>query len=178
MKDLHYRPNAENKLPATIISLACALALSFLALASSGIGYSSVFHALVLLFGALAIFYAYRYYLSFRTYHLKGMDGRTVLTVTDTQGRRISTAFYLYLDEVTKAQFLSRAESKKLPRQEKTFIFSNTLRAQKLLCIDADTELGCIRLILGADETFAAAFAEALALTRAQKGQKDAETDE
>ena len=137
MKDLHYRPNAENKLPATIISLACALALSFLALASSGIGYSSVFHALVLLFGALAIFYAYRYYLSFRTYHLKGMDGRTVLTVTDTQGRRLSTVFYLYLDEVKELSFLSRREQRqkkksKTPKCDKKFVFSNTLRPEQI----------------------------------------------
>ncbi len=175
MRDLHYRNEAENKLPAAIISVACALALCALVLASSGIGYSSVFHALVLLFGAIAIFFAYRYYLSYRTCHLTLLSGRRVLTVTDTQGRRISTAFYLYLDEVTDVRYLARTERKKLPKREKTFLYSNTFRPKKFLSIDADTELGAIRVLLAADETFAQAFSEAVSLARAQKRDEEEE---
>ena len=160
MKDLHYRPAAENKLAAVLISGGCAFALCFLLLASSGIGYSSVFHALVLLCGALAIFFAYRYYLSFRTYHLTYLSGRHVLTVTDTQGKRIVTAFYLYLDEVENASLLSRAELKQKKHMDKTFIFSNTLRPAQFLSIDAKTELGTIRILLSSDTCFADAFAK------------------
>ena len=178
MKDLHYRPACENKLPAAIVTIMCALALFCLVLAASGIGYTAVFHALVLLFGSVAIFFAYRYYLSYRTYHLTKMAGRRVLTVTDTQGKRITTVFYLYLDEVENAELIARTERKKLEKKEKTFVFSNTLRAQRLLCINAETELGKIRLLLGANESFALAFGEALTLARTeseQKGHEEAE---
>ena len=162
MKELHYRAQSENKLPAALVTLFLALALFFLALASSGIGYSSVFHALVLLFGALAIFYTFRYYLSFRTYHLTQIGGRQALTVTDTQGRRVTTVFYLYLDEVTDFTLVDRCARKKMPKREKTFIFSNTLRAKRLLVLDADGELGRIRAILGTDAEFESTFFEAL----------------
>ena len=175
MKDLHYRHEAENKLPAAIISIACALALFALTLAATGFGFASVFHALALLFGSVAIFYAYRYYLSYRTYHLTHMSDRLALTVTDTQGRRISTAFYLYLDEVDNAAFLSRAEKKRLPKKAKHFVYSNTLRAQKFLCIDAETELGAVRVMLAADEIFARAFFDALARARTQKRDEEEE---
>ena len=160
MKDLHYRQEPQNKLPAYLISIGCALALSFLTLASSGIGYSAVFHALVLICGAFAIFFAYRYYLSYRTYHLTYMGGRHVLTVTDTQGKRIVTVFYLYLDEVENAALLSRAELKQQKRMDKTFIFSNTLRPTQFLSIDAKTELGDIRVLLSSDACFADALAK------------------
>lgn len=180
MKDLHYRAQNENKLPAALVTLFCALALFCLLLASSGLGLSAVFHAFVLLFGALAIFFAFRYYLSYRTYHLTYMAGRQVLTVTDTQGRRITTVFYLYLDEVTDVTLLTRAERRRLPKKDKTFIFSNTLRAKRLLALDAKSELGDIRLILGTDgqfeATFFAAFRERVALARAQE-KTDAEEE-
>ena len=173
MKDLHYRPQSENKLPAALVTLFLALALFCLFLASSGLGLSAVFHALVLLFGALAIFFAFRYYLSYRTYHLTQMGGRQALTVTDTQGRRITTVFYLYLDEVTDVALIPRTERKKLPRRAKTFIFSNTLRAKRLLSVDGEGELGELRLILGTDaqieSTFFAALCERLTFARAGK---------
>ena len=38
MKDMHYQPKNENKRPAALISIFCALACIFLTLASSGIG--------------------------------------------------------------------------------------------------------------------------------------------
>lgn len=176
MKDLHYRHASENKLPAALISGACAFALVFFVLAQSGLGYSAVFHALVLLFGAIAIFFAFRYYLSFRTYHLTYMNSRHVLTVTDTQGRRLSTVFYLYLDEVKELSFLSRREQRqkkksKTPKCDKKFVFSNTLRPERRICIEADTELGKTLLVLGSDAVFYRALCERVELAREQSAQ-------
>ena len=181
MTDLHYRAQNENKLPAAILTIFASCALLALVLSSAGLGYPSIFQSASLLFGAIAIFFGFRYYLSYRTYHLTQMNGRQVLTVTDTQGKRISTVFYLYLDEVEEFRAITRKERKCLPKIDKTFVFTNTLRAKKMLAIDADTELGKIRLLLGTDapfeSTFARAFSERLASARADAQRESLEEE-
>ena len=177
--DLHYKPEAENRLGFTLSMIFLSLAVVFFFLSGTTLLYAAVWHSLVLIAAAAGIYFLFRYHLSYRTYHLQYMNGRAVLIVTDTQGRRISTACHLYLDEITHCDYTGTGGKPKVRGQMtrvKRFFYSNTLSPARVITLDAVTEIGCVRLILASNEVFYRILAERIELAKAQKERVGSET--
>ncbi len=158
MTELHYRHTSENCLPAIVILVAFILA--FFSFVMSGIGflYSAIWQSLVMICGAVGIYFGFRYYLSYRTYTLTSLNSRAVLIVTDTQGRRISTVCHIYLDEVEELYLEERGrslpDSIKKKKPEKHFSFTNSMRPQYRIRLYAHTDMGYIMVLLGSNQVF------------------------
>lgn len=164
MPDLTYRPERDNQVAIMVVSTTLFVAIISLFPGMAGWNYQAVWQSAVLIFSSVAIFFSVRYFLSYRTYSLTYLNGRHVLIVTDTQGRRISTACHVYLDDISHMVFYRRGEEKPPLSDEfqksspKKFIFQNVLRPSTMAFVYLIDESGAKVIRLQSDAIFFSAL--------------------
>ncbi len=171
MTDLYYEPPRRKRAAYTLVLVFFLAGCIALVLSAQGIGPSAIWQATVLATSAAAVFVAVRYLLTSRAYRLTYLGGRRVLLVEEKQGKRISCAFYLYLDR-TEHLFFEQKDEKGLllshtPPEgfsvEKRFRYGNGIGKGERAVIYATHDLGRVRVHLDASRDFYLALEQSIA---------------
>lgn len=171
MTDLYFEPPKRKRAAYTLVLAFFLAGCVALVLSAQHVGPAAVWQAIVLATSAAAVFLAVRYLLTSRAYRLTYLNGRRVLLVEEKQGKRISCAFYLYLDRTEHLFFEQKdAEGKLIPHTppqgfavEKRFRYGNAIGKNERAVIYASHDLGRVRVHLDASHNFYLALEQSVA---------------
>lgn len=186
MTDLYYEPPKRKRVAYTLVLICFFAGCIALLLSAQGIGPAALWQAIVLATSAAAVFVCVRYLLTSRSYRLTYLSGRRVLLVEETQGKRISCAFYLYLDRVEHLFYEQKDDSGRLllhtPPKEFAFVkhfrYGNGIGEGDRAVIYASHDLGCVRVHLDCSRDFFLSLEQSVAQAKIDVATRGAYGDE
>jgi hypothetical protein len=172
--DFTYRPLADRR-PATSVFFGL-VALSFLAAIPSVSmeKYKGVASLIAVIFFVSAMAVYSRYLLGEYAYAcFTTTDGRAVLTVTKTSGKRVSTMLSVYFSEITDVVFYPSAAEREKPRGEvKKYNYVASLRPKQVVQIEVISSGVRSSVLLEGSEAFANRLRECALIAASEREEE------